>query len=86
MIDLLYCRLPLQGGLIQVLPNAPITDSWWEIFGWAIYLLGFWVVVGMFLLNICLAIIVDTFGSTPVPSFMSSRNGNHLLTLCCSAS
>jgi uncharacterized protein (DUF58 family) len=63
--------LPLQGGLIQVLPNAPITDPWWEILGWAVYLLGFWLVVGMFLLNICLAIIVDTFGSTSSSRFIT---------------
>jgi hypothetical protein len=65
---ILVYRLPLQGGIIQVLPNAPITDPWWEIMGWVIYLLAFWAIVGMFLLNMCLAIIVDTFGRTQPPT------------------
>eukprot|EP01088_Endostelium_zonatum_P017019 TRINITY_DN4837_c0_g1_i2.p1 TRINITY_DN4837_c0_g1~~TRINITY_DN4837_c0_g1_i2.p1 ORF type:complete len:2644 (-),score=628.31 TRINITY_DN4837_c0_g1_i2:511-7848(-) len=71
----LQLGVPQNGALIQKLPQAswnevdqsgvnvdPTNNSDWQIWGLLMYYFLFWICVGVILLNMILALIVDTFG------------------------
>ncbi|KAL6072770.1 MIR domain-containing protein [Balamuthia mandrillaris] len=62
LVTNLQLGIPFEGTLLEKLSTYKDDDTFWIKAGVVIYYIGFWVVVGLILLNIVLAIIVDTFG------------------------